>query len=137
VSAFIGAAAALLGVPLTQHVTRKSTHSHWLRETRVSAYADPVESWDNLTSVMLRLTNGTSDEQMQRFKQASVNFRRAISITNLYAPEEICDLMVATDDEFEATVRARDPDFYSKGFTILDKIRPRILDLAREELHTL
>jgi hypothetical protein len=97
VAAIVGACIALSSVPLNQWLNRRATRDQWLREKRARVYADLVDSVDNLVSVVFLLANALIDHQivdgddMQRYNVASANFRRACSVTDLYAPQEIRD----------------------------------------------
>jgi hypothetical protein len=136
VSAFIGAAAALLGVPLTQHLTRKATHAHWLREKRASVYADLVTSFDSLAVAMRRMPVNPSPEHEQRYLEATDDYRRAASVTDLYAHREIRDLLRTGLIAYQHAMKEGDPRCYAKGLEAHLKIRPQLIELARNELQS-
>ena len=72
-----------------------------------------------------------------RILPAVVLSRRACSVTDLYAPQEIRDLVHAADAEYVSAVMSNKPDCYSKGLDALEKIRPQLVELARKELQSL
>ena len=77
-------------VPLNQWFNLRATLSQWLLEQRTRVYADLVDSVDNLVSVVFLLANApiahqiVEGDDMQRYKVASANFRRACSVAEAY-----------------------------------------------------
>lgn len=135
ISAVIAAITAICSAPLTQRLSRKATERQWLREQRSHAYADLLSSLDYLSNTHVRMSqlceNRTS-EDVQDFKTASEQFRRARSVADLYAPAEVSAFLDNADSVSICT--AGTENWHLATAAVLGNIRKQIIEIARRQL---
>ena len=73
-SAFIGASTALVGIPLTQWLSRKATHTQWLREKRASAFVDLLTALDRALDADMQAEDDRAYADTADYKTMSETF---------------------------------------------------------------
>jgi hypothetical protein len=142
-SALIAAASAIVSAALSQSWSRRTAEGHWFREQRAKAYSELISALDHLANVQIRLSRRETEEDLEDFKAASEEYRRARTTIELYAPQHMIDLLdKALDETIAASFQSvgmigGKSKFYAESALALAGIRPKVIQIARDHLRGL